>query len=371
MANIHLRVIDVDYVVELRRELHRVPELDDRLPKTCGVVRRELMAMDLNPLEPFEGCIVARVGGGGGPAVAFRADMDALPVEERTGLPFRSLHEGRMHACGHDGHTAMLLGLARLLTEGWLRPPGDVLLIFQPSEETGGGAKRVLESGVLDGAGLRAVFGLHLWPDMPAGAAASCPGMIMAGSARLEAGFFGRSAHAASQQSGADAMAAAVRFLAEVYRRRGEDCGVVNVGRLICGSAENLVADRSQLFGTVRYLKRQQLERARELLKSAAAAAEEGGCRAQLQLKEGYPPLQNHPGLLQKAKKALGESLFPGAKPSFATEDFAFYSAAAPSLFIRLGTGMHRQLHSPDFDFDEKALPAGVKLLAALAELEL
>ena len=192
-------------VVDHRRALHRIPELDNQLPETLQLVRSVLATLPCRVFSPITGSICAWFDAGKSDAVAFRADLDALPVPEATGLPYASVHPGRMHACGHDAHTAMILTLAEYAAEHLAELPRNVLFLFQPSEETTGGAGKLCETGVLERHRVRRIFGIHLWPGLEAGAVASRPGPMMARSNEVTVTVEGRSVHMSRADEGRDA----------------------------------------------------------------------------------------------------------------------------------------------------------------------
>ena len=206
---------------EDRRALHRIPETGCRLPETAAYLRGALAEMPCTLLAPWEDAVCAYFDLGKDETVAVRSDMDALPVTERTGLPFASAHPGRMHACGHDGHMAMVLGLARRLAAGEVRPQRNVLLIFEPAEETTGGAAPICATGLLERYHVTRVFGMHLWPELPAGVIASRAGAMMSRSCELTVEITGRSVHLARFAEGCDALDAAARLLEQALLSRG------------------------------------------------------------------------------------------------------------------------------------------------------
>ena len=206
---------------EDRRALHRIPETGCRLPETAAYLRGALAEMPCTLLAPWEDAVCAYFDLGKDETVAVRSDMDALPVTERTGLPFASQHPGRMHACGHDGHMAMVLGLARRLAAGEVRPQRNVLLIFEPAEETTGGAAPICATGLLERYHVTRVFGMHLWPELPAGVIASRAGAMMSRSCELTVEITGRSVHLARFAEGCDALDAAARLLEQTLLSRG------------------------------------------------------------------------------------------------------------------------------------------------------
>lgn len=358
-----------------RRDLHRIPELDDDLPETLAYLRAELEGLPCELLEPCPGALCAWFDLGRRSSVAIRADMDALPVSERTGAPYASLRPGRMHACGHDGHMAMALAAATWMGEviagraGGVSArdlPRNLLVVFQPAEETTGGAARVCESGLFERAGAERVFGFHLWPELPAGTLASRPGALLARSSEVTARFLGRASHIARWREGRDALAAAARFVpsaeaacARLAEGLDEPC-LLRFGRLEAGSVRNAIAAEARVEGSLRVFSDEMFGRAREAvtkLADAAAAAE--GCSVELSLSEGYPPVVNDAGLFARVEAAL-----PGlgriGEPLLIAEDFSFYQRRLPGVFLLLGTGTHVPLHADTFDFDERVLFAGL-----------
>ena len=209
-------------MIEYRRTLHRIPELENHLPKTCAFVKAQLQGLGCTVTEPIEGAVCAFFDEGKEDALAFRADMDALPITEQTGLPFASEHPGKMHACGHDGHTAMLLGLAETVAarRGTLRH--NVLLVFQPAEENPGGARPLCRSGVFARYGVRAIFGFHLWPGLPLGEIATRSGALMAKSSEITLHVRGKSVHISKYQEGADS--GSMPWSARSFPRKRPDC---------------------------------------------------------------------------------------------------------------------------------------------------
>ena len=205
-------------VVDYRRALHRIPELDDQLPETVRLVRELLAPLPCQVLSPIQGSVCAWFDAGRAETAAFRADLDALPIQEATALPYASIHPSRMHACGHDGHAAMVLALGEYAAQRLAELPRNLLLIFQPSEETTGGAARLCETGVLERYGVGRIFGLHLWPGLEAGAVASRPGPLMACSSEVTVTITGRSVHLSRAEEGLDALAAGAEQSAPFVR---------------------------------------------------------------------------------------------------------------------------------------------------------
>ncbi|HZG63250.1 MAG TPA: amidohydrolase [Rubrobacteraceae bacterium] len=367
-------------IISLRREIHREPELGFDTRKTAEKV---LAALDGLPLDvqtgvAENGLVATLKGGGEGPTVALRADMDALPIYEETGLPFASETDGKMHACGHDGHTSMLVGAARALCEDHLRERlnGTVKFVFQPAEEGGGGGQVMVEKGVADG--VDSIFALHLWPGLEFGKAATKAGPIMAAADAFEMEIKGKGGHGAMPHMTVDAVAIAaqvVTVLQTVVAREVNpvEPAVLTVGEIEAGTAFNIIPETARLGGTVRTvdadLRQRMPERIEELARGVAR-----GMRgdAELNYRFSYPVTRNDAGAaglaLNVAKELFGEDRAMEVEhPSMGGEDFAFFLEELPGAYIWLGVGDVSGLHTPRFAFDEEILPQGAALLAALA----
>ncbi|GIW74691.1 MAG: amidohydrolase [Phycisphaerales bacterium] len=387
---------ELDRLVELRRHLHRHPELSNQERATSALILEELRALGLQAKQGLGTTgtgVIAYLPASrpGGATIALRADIDALPITESTGLPWASATPGVMHACGHDGHTAILLGTARALAAMPDRPH-NVLLIFQPAEEDGGGAEVMCKQGVLGGAkagGLGSpverIYGLHGWPRMPLGTVGTRPGPLMASTDDFDVRIVGRGGHAAMPHLACDPILAAshvVVALQALASRSVNPCqpAVVTVGQFQAGTANNIIPDHARLVGTVRALD----EDTRRLLAArfhevVHATAQAHGCSAQVQWMPGYPVTANDPACTERffavARDILGESsvcLVP--EPSMGGEDFSYYGQHVPACFFLLGL-MPTQagpdavplLHQPTFDFNDQALPVGLAVMTALA----
>lgn len=370
-------------LVRWRRHLHAHPELSFHERETAAYIAGELNVMGLRPRRPIPNAVMTDIGGGG-PLVALRADIDALPISEETGLPFASSHPGAMHACGHDGHTAILLAVARLLSDRPLE--GRVRLIFQPAEEVPpGGAQTLIAEGVLEG--VAAIAGLHLWSPLASGQAVVCAGPAWAAADRFRAVIRGRGGHGALPHLSIDAVEIACRAVAalqSIVSRKLDPLqpGVITVGMLQAGRAFNIIADTAAMEGTVRAfdesaraLLQAEIER---VLRHTAAA---GGAEAELEYIRGYPPLINEPGIAEVVRSAAGAVLGPGAvrtgPQEMAADDFGRYLEVVPGCYLTLGAGGSGTApayphHHPRFDIDEAVLPNGAAILAetALALLE-
>lgn len=243
----------LEEVTAFRRDLHTIPEVGFDVPKTMAYVHRVLDALPCDVFEPCKSTICAFFDCGSTRATAIRTDMDALPVAEKSNAAYASQHEGKMHACGHDGHMAMALGLARHIAVHLDELPRSVLLVFQPAEETTGGARDVCESGVLERYNVDRIFGFHLWPDFPAGSVVSRSGALLAAASEATFTFHGRAAHIAKAASGADSLEAGARFLLGAYdyleERRAEEPCLLKFGVLQSGQVRNALSPRTHLEG--------------------------------------------------------------------------------------------------------------------------
>lgn len=364
---------ELDMLMRYRRDLHRIPELDDELPQTTAYVKRVLEGFACTVFEPCASAVCAYFDMGRSRTVAIRADMDALPVTEATGRPFASMCSGRMHACGHDGHMAMALVAAAWVdrvrsgdAEGVSAADlvRNVLFVFQPAEETTGGAQRVCASGVFERLRVDRIFGFHLWPDLPQGAIASRPGALLARSSETTVTFHGVSAHIAKWREGRDALGAVARFVvgAKWLARRleqDEPC-TVRFGHLVAGSVRNAVAASACVEGSLRVFSDAMFDRATQEIRAlATTAASEEGCTCDVTFSEGYPPVINDARLFEQAASTLPE-LGLVEEPLLIAEDFSFYQRRLPGVFFLLGTGTGIPLHADTFDFDERVLLCGL-----------
>lgn len=366
-----------DRLVGYRRHLHANPELSHAEHETTASIRSWLGEAGIRIADKYrlKTGVIAEVGGArGGPVIALRADIDALPIQEQTGLPYASRHPERMHACGHDYHAAALLGAAIRLKERESELPGTVRLLFQPAEEKAKGAAQVIASGAL--ADVRAVFGLHNKPDLPVGTVGIRPGPIMAAADGFLVEVTGRSSHAAVPEAGIDPIVASAHIITAlqtiVSRNVGAlDSAVVSVTRLNAGTAWNVIAEQAVFDGTLRTFG----ERTRETVRArferiVTGVAASLGAEAKVNWIEGPPAVVNDPAwaeLSARAAASLGLQVVE-PQPSPAGEDFAFYLREAPGNFLFVGTSGPQEWHHPAFDVDERALPIAAELLASIAD---
>jgi len=366
-------------IVALRRDIHREPELGFDTEKTAEKVLGALegLPLDLKTGVAQNGIVATLWGEGEGPTVGLRADMDALPIEEETGLPFASEIEGRMHACGHDGHTSMLVGAAHALSGMRDRLGGTVKFVFQPAEEGGGGGGVMVDEGVADD--LSSIFALHVWPGLPFGKVATKAGPIMAAADAFEMEIRGSGGHGAMPHLAADAVVIAaqvVTALQTVVSREVDpvEPAVLTVGEIGAGTAFNIIPEKARLGGTVRTLNPDLRERMPGRMEDVARGVAKGmRGDANLDYTFSYPVTVNDEGAanhaLDVAEDLFGaESVLELPNPSMTSEDFAFFLEKVPGAFIWLGVGEDVSgLHTPQFAFDEEILPRGSALLVALA----
>ena len=356
-------------IIAHRRALHRIPEPDRQLPKTTEYV--------LDALKPFR-CRVRQLEAGGicaffdfgcGSAIAFRADMDALPIEENTGAEYRSTHPGLMHACGHDGHTAILLELARRLNER-KSLHHNILLVFQPAEETVGGAKDICDSGIFRELNVRAVFGLHLWPGLEPGVIASRKNELMARSCEVTVEITGRSSHIAKSAEGIDALAGGVMFWqkATAMEKALPDhiFRLLKFGKMTSGSVRNAISDRTRLEGSLRAFQDEVFDGLRQGIIQAGREVEAVlGCTVNIHMNDGYPAILNPTELCDRVMEAAPYFELP--EPSMTSEDFSWYQRYVPAMFFFLGIGDTPALHADNFDFDDSLLIKGADYFEGLA----
>jgi amidohydrolase len=376
--------------VVLRHRLHQIPELAYAEYKTAAMIRAELDSLGIAHVDDVEEAptaTIAWIGNTKLPCVALRADIDALPIIEQTGLPYASTHPGRMHACGHDGHIATLMGGAAALQAMADKLPVCVKLIWQPAEEGGGGADRLVRAGVLDGRlgpPVRAIFGLHGWPGLKVGLVASKPGVLLAATDQFSATFIGRGCHAGYPHMGIDPIvtaAEAVLNLQQFVSREFDptDSAVVTVGKFHAGTATNVIPDTATIEGTARTLHPQARAKiAAAIKRRCAGIAQSNSCDLKFDWIDGYPPTVNDPKMTdyvaQVARALLGpDRYFTAPKPSMGGEDFAYYLEKVPGCFFLVGVepltaDSFPSLHSDRYDFTDAAMAIGISMFVDLVK---
>jgi len=377
-------------ITAIRRDIHAHPELGMEERRTSALVAEQLRAAGIETTEGVGrfgvvGTLRGKRPGQG--AIALRADMDALALTETTGLPYASKHPGRMHACGHDGHTAMLLGAARVLAED---PDfaGTVHFIFQPAEEGRGGAKAMLEDGLFERFPCDAVYGMHIMPGLPLGSFALCTGPMMAASGRFVVTFRGTGGHGgAAPHLASDitlAQATFIQALQGIVSRNVPplESAVISVGHIAAGAMEGLNVMPSELVvgGTMRaFTPEIQALLERRIAEVAELSARMQGASAEVALRWGTVPLVNHAReaeVVAEAARSIGGVVDTAMTPVTGGEDFSFMLRAKPGAFVFLGggtapDGQVHGLHTPKFDFNDAALPHGIGFWVALVQREL
>jgi amidohydrolase len=369
-----------------RREIHQNPELMYDVEGTAKFVADRLRGFGCDEVKTAIGRtgvvgVIRGAKGSSSRAIGLRADMDALPIEEETNLPYRSKTPGKMHACGHDGHTAMLLGAAQRLAQ--TRDfAGDAIVIFQPAEEGGAGAMAMINDGLMDGFGIEEVYGMHNMPTLPVGSFRLRKGATMASADEITITVEGQGGHAAMPHQGVDPVvigAQIVVALQTIASRNIDplDSCVVSITRFQAGTANNIIPQSAWLNGTVRTLKaatRDAVEKRIQEIASGLAAA--GGGTARVEYRRGYPPTVNHSAQTDfaagVARKVAGDAhVDANAPPEMGAEDFSFMLEARPGAFIFIGNGGSAKLHHPSYDFNDEALPYGMSYWVELVETAL
>ena len=380
-------------IAAVRRDIHAHPELCFEEVRTADVVAQKLTEWGI-PIHRglgktgVVGIVKGRDGGASGRAIGLRADMDALPMQEFNTFAHASQHHGKMHACGHDGHTAMLLAAAQHFAKH-RNFDGTVYLIFQPAEEGGGGARVMIEDGLLEQFPMQAVFGMHNWPGMKMGQFAVSPGPVMASSNEFKITIHGKGGHAAMPHTGIDPVPIACQMVQAFQtiisrNKKPVDAGVISVTMIHTGEATNVVPDSCELQGTVRTFTLEVLDMIEARIKQVAehtCAAHEATC--DFEFVRNYPPTVNSAAEADFARKVMasivGEANVLVQEPTMGAEDFAFMLQARPGAycFIANGDGGHRDLghgggpctlHNPSYDFNDDLIPLGATYWVRLAE---
>lgn len=369
-------------IVAWRREIHRYPELAFEEFQTAALVQKALeeAGLELQKGIAKTGVVGLLRGSRTGPVIAVRADMDALPINEQTGLSFASVRPGLMHACGHDAHVAMALGAARVLAGLRETLPGVVKFIFQPCEESSpSGALAMLHEGVLQDPEVNAVLAIHVSPDFPSGTVGFKEGVSMAAVDRFQIAIRGQSGHSSTPQKSVDAIlvaAEAVQSLQTIVSRLTDPLEpvVVSIGTINGGIRDNIVPDEVILTGSTRTLSPKTRRRIPELMRRLLGGlAQSYQAECELDYQSGFPPLVNDPGVLALAVRSCRDLIGPGRtvpmeKPLLSSEDFAYFAQSVPSAYLYLGVTREGEpvypWHHPCFNLDESALPVGAALLA-------
>ncbi|GJI98003.1 hydrolase [Duganella caerulea] len=381
-------------IQQIRRDLHAHPELCYEEQRTSDIIADKLSEWGIPVIRGLglTGVVGIIKHGSSKRAIGLRADMDALPMQEVNTFAHASRHPGKMHACGHDGHTAMLLGAAKHLAEH-RNFDGTVYLVFQPAEEGGAGARRMIEDGLFEQCPMDAIYGMHNWPGAPAGTMSVVEGPMMASSNEFYVTVKGKGAHAAQPHKGIDPVMVAVQIAQSwqtiISRQKSPlDTAVLSITQIHAGSATNVIPDEAELVGTVRTFTQPVLDmieqRMGEIAQHTAAAF---GAEVEFKFRRNYPPLVNHPAetkfAVEVMKSVVGaDKVDDNVEPTMGAEDFAFFLQAKPGCYVFIGNGEgdHRDgghglgpcvLHNGSYDFNDNLLPIGASFWVRLAEMSL
>ncbi|MBL7161697.1 MAG: amidohydrolase [Anaerolineales bacterium] len=371
-----------DQLISWRRDFHMHPELGFEETRTAGIVAEALKEMGIGvETEVGKTGVVGHLGEGP-PVVGIRADMDALPLQEANDVPYASQNPGVMHACGHDAHTAILLGVARILSEMPDRPPGEIRFLFQPSEEDWdeelkSGSTRMIEDGALEG--LDAVIALHVDDSIPTGQIEINDGNASAAVDSFHATIIGQGGHGAYPHETVDPtfiLAQVINAIHGIRARRIKpiDSAVISIGAIHAGHTSNVIPDSVEMMGTIRSFETEVREQLSEELEKAFALSRAFGGNYTLTIEKGFPSMYNDPDVVelicQTASEMLGEDKVTPSEAEMGAEDFSYMSQLAPGAMFWLGVNIDdtpRPAHSPTFDINEDALPIGTALLAEVA----
>ncbi|MCC0767431.1 M20 peptidase aminoacylase family protein [Bacillus pacificus] len=363
-------------LISIRRNLHEHPELSYEEFETTKAIKNWLEEKNITIINSTlkTGVIAEISGNSNGPLIAIRADIDALPIQEETNLPYASKIHGRMHACGHDFHTAAIIGAAYLLKEKESSLSGTVRFIFQPAEESSNGACKVIEAGHLRG--VQAIFGMHNKPDLPVGTIGIKDGPLMAGVDRFEIEIHGVGTHAAVPDAGVDPIVASsqiVMALQTIISRNisSSHNAVVSVTNIHSGNTWNVIPEKATLEGTVRTFQNETREKIPALMKRIIQGVSDAlGVKTEFRFYAGPPAVHNDTSLTNLSTQ-VAETMnlnIVSPTPSMAGEDFSFYQQEIPGSFVFMGTSGTHEWHHPAFTVDERALPVSAEYFALLAE---
>ena len=370
-----------DEMTGWRRHLHTIPELGRECFKTAAFVEEKLREFGVDEIQTgfaTTGIVAIINGQGNGPTIGLRADMDGLPIIETTGLEYQSTHEGRMHACGHDGHTTMLLGAAKYLCET-RNFSGRVALIFQPDEEATGGAEAMVEEGILDTFDISQVYGIHNMPEFPVGGFFTTTGPLMAGADVFDINIKGRGGNGAMPHGTVDPILAACSIAQAIQSivSRNVDAAerlVISVTQIHTGSVDNVIPDTAYMNGTVRSFTPEVRDLAeRRLREIVAGQAASYGCEADVVYNRGYPATYNSAEGVVMATKAArdvsgDEAVVDDFEPVMGSEDFSYMLQKRSGAYLFMGQGPSAGLHHPEYNFNDDVAPVGASFFARLVE---
>jgi amidohydrolase len=373
-----------DETVQIRRHLHQHPELSYEEYQTSEFIKKELDKIGVSYQTIFKTGITGELHGNSrGPVIALRADIDALPIQEKNEVSYKSIKDGVMHACGHDAHTAALLGTLKILNELKDYLSGSIKFIFQPAEEKlPGGAKQLIEAGVLNNPKPDLILGQHVYPDLPAGTIGLKSGVYMASTDEIFLTVSGKGGHGALPHKLNDTVLTASQIICALHQNTNRYAPaniptVISIGKVIANGATNVIPDEVSIDGTFRTMDEEWRSQAHQLIRQTAESiAAPHGAECFVNIKKGYPVLKNDEGITNRisefSREFLGENNIRDLEIRMTAEDFSYYTHEIPGAFIRLGTstpdtGMDSPLHSSTFNIDEAALKTGMANMAWLA----
>jgi amidohydrolase len=366
-------------IIKIRRDLHRIPELGFEEYKTSSYILSFLDKLNADVIEKVAGtgAIAYYKGSEGRKTLAFRADMDGLPVIEKTDAQYSSLHEGKMHACGHDGHSAILLGLAKYLSMNKSTIKDNILLIFQPAEEGPGGAEVIIKEEILKKYNVDSIYGLHLYPDIPQGKIGIKAGPLMAQTGEFDIVVKGKSGHGAMPHNANDSVVIAselVGLIQQIVSRNLDpvEPAVITIGRIEGGERRNVIAGEVTMEGTMRAFNDsiyKKMKRKITIISKSLAMAHD--CEIDIVFRDMYPFVDNDNKLVDEFIKAIGVDDIEIVKPQMTAEDFSYYQREVPGLFFFLGVRNEEKdfvysLHNSKFNFDENVLLTGVQAYVSI-----
>ena len=371
-----------DILIQWRRDFHQYPELGFEEHRTSSIIAETLISFGMSPKTGVgKTGVTADLNFGEGPTIALRADMDALPMQETSGLSFSSKHDGVMHACGHDGHMAMLLGAAKILSQMDKELTGTIRFIFQPAEEGEGGARYMIKDGCLEG--VDEIYGIHVWNYQPVGEVGTKEGPILAAADLFDIIIKGVGGHGATPQGTVDAVIVAahlIQALQTIVSRNTNplESTVITIGEINGGHNFNIIADKVRLAGTTRaYTKENRSMIQRRMQEIIDGIAKSFGAEITFNYTDGYPPTINHAGPVKKVLQAAGKVVGPGAGEPYLSmggEDFSYYLQKVPGCFFFVGSAPDGQKqfstphHCSHFNMDESALSVGTSVYLHLVE---
>lgn len=365
----------MNHAIQHRRALHQIPETSYQEFKTKGYLVEVLSSLKCEVIEVLSTGVCAYFDAKKEKTLAYRSDMDALPIQEETNLSFQSLTPGRMHACGHDGHMAMLLGFAEELNE-MEELPYNVLLVFQPSEETVGGAKPICQTGIFEKYHVCAIYGTHLWPFVPEGRIASRNQELMAHASEVTITVHGKSTHCGTADEGIDALSIGCQLVTRLYEMESKidpnEYRILKFGNFHSGTVRNILPELAILEGSYRSFHDATFQHMIDAtFQIIHQLQQETGCTIDFEYTEGYPAVINDSCLFDKTKTLLQGELIELDKPLMIAEDFSFYQQKIPGMFMFLGSGKEIALHNCKFDIKEEVLQKGIENYKTLLHVQL